>query len=550
MKTMKGNIVLALCAVIAGLPVEAQQTGWERSLTIEGQYNPNTGKENKLAPAPERRQTASSQTVKVDFLTQEPEQADFGHRSMNVLSESSNAPAYPSFDGFASFGYGLQNTAEGSVGLIWRLSPRDRLEFNAGLDQYNSKTLDWRQRLAGTQAGLSYTHSFDRFDIGASGSLDYSFRNFRRAYIGRIAGIGDDSLKQRSLYGFYEISARSKADSKIQWTFGFSQEGLERRGLTIYDCTPNNDETVFRVAASASMPFDFGNISIGYRQKSVNRNWSGMYGYVYDDFSTFTFTPEWSTSIGEVKTSFGVNFDFRSAMGETFMMSPEVSAEYDIDSQFSVWGRLDGGLEEHSMYSLSSVSPYWSEYRPIRDGYTLARLEGGIRYTLPSVLSAGARLGIRYTKDELFQIADTKGIIVTSELLQDNACVIWSGFDVAWAMSGRFDAKATLELYGWTDIYDSYLLAYKPAAVARLFGHANVYPGIDLSVQYNWQRFAMSQGERLNAINELELRADWQILDNLSVYMKAANLLGHNFEYWAGYRALKPYALLGATVKF
>lgn len=547
---MNRNIVLALGALMVALPMVGQQSGWERSLTIEGQYNPNMGKENKLAPVPERRQSAPAQEVKVDYLTQEPAQASLEPRILNVLSESSNDPAYPSFDGYASFGYGLQNVAEGSVGLTWRLSQRDRLEFTAGLDQYNARTDGWRQRLAGTQAGLSYTHSFDRFDIGAFGTLNYSHRNFRRGSVGNIIGIGADSLLQHSWYGIYGVQARSKADSKLQWTFGFSQEGLERRGLTIYDYTPNNDEMIFRVAASASMPFDFGTVSVDYRQKSVNRNWTSMYGYVYRDFSTFTLSPVWSTVLGEVKMDFGANLDFRSALGEKFMFSPKVNAEYAIDDQFTAWGRLDGGLEEHSMYSLSFISPYWSEYRPIRDGYTLARFEGGLKYSLAQVLTAGARLGMRYTKDELFQIADTRGIIATSQLIQNNASVIWSGFDVAWAMSGRFDAKAALELYSWTGKYDSYLLTYKPVAVAQIFAHANVYPGVDVSAEYRWQRFALNEGVRLNAINELELRADWKMRDDLSLYLKGANLLGRNFEYWAGYRALKPYALIGATINF
>ena len=549
MNAMKRNIILAVSAMMVAFPAAAQQAGWERSLTIEGQYNPNTGKESKLLPVPELKQPVPSQ-IKVDYITGEPAKASLEPRAMKVLSSTSNDPEYPMFDGYATLGYGFQNALNGNVGLIWRLSQRDRLEFNAGLDGYNARTDQWRQRLMDTRESLSYTHSFDRFDLGAFGTLNYSHRNFKRGDIGRLIGLGEDSLMQHSWYGKYGVNARSKADAAIQWTFGFSQENLERRGLTVYDFTPDNDEMIFRVDASAAMPFDFGTISLQYRQKSVNRNWTGMYGYVYGNFSTFTLTPEWKSVKGGVRTSFGVNLDFRSAMGETFMFSPRISAEYDINSQFTVWGRLDGGLEEHSMYSLSSISPYWSEYRPIRDGYTLTRFESGVKYSLPSVLTASARIGMRYTKDEIFQIADCKGRIVTSELLQDNASVMWTGFDVAWAMGSRFDAKAALELYSWTGDYYGSILAYKPVAVAQLFGHANVYPGVDLSAQYNWQRFALCNGKRLNAINELELRADWQIIDNLSVYMKAANLLGRNFEYWAGYRALKPYAQLGATVKF
>lgn len=549
MNTMKGYILVTLGVMVAALPVAAQQAGWERSLVIEGQYDPNTGSESKLFPVVERRQAEPVQ-IKVEYQTQEPGKSRLEPRVMDVLSESSNDPQYPSFGGCASFGYGLQNVTDGSVDLLWHISKRDRLEFNAGLDGYNAVTDQWRQRLMDTWGSISYTHSFDRFDLGAFGTLDYSHRNFKRGMIGEMIDLGEDSLMQHSWFGVYGVNARSKADAPIQWTFGFSQENLERRGLTIYNYTPDNDETIFRIDASAAIPFDFGTVSLKIRQKSVNRNWTGMYGYVYHNFSACTLTPEWKTVMGKFRTGLGANFDFRSAMGEQFMFSPEVSIGYDINSRFTVWGRLNGGLEEHSMYSLSSVSPYWSERRPICDGYTLYRFESGIRYSLPSVITAGARLGMRYTKDELFQTADWRGRIVTSELLQDNASVMWTGFDVAWAMGSRFDAKAALELYSWTGHYDDGLLAYKPVAVAQLSGHANVCPGVDVSAQYNWQRFALSGCQRLDAINELELRADWRIRDNLSVYMNAANLLGRDFQYWAGYSALKPYAMLGATVRF
>lgn len=546
---MKRNIVLALGAIALALPVMAQQNVWERSLTIEGQYNPNTGKQNKLLPAPERKQIVPVD-VKADYLTQTPEMAAPEHRSLKVLSESSNDPCYPSFDGYASFGYGLSNVADGKAGIMWRPSDRDRLEISAGMDNYSSMTEGWRQRLADAQAAVSYTHLFDCLELDAFGLLDFSHRNFNRGEIGQIAQIGEDSLLQHSIFGKYGLMAKSRAESEVKWHFGFTQEGLERNGLTINEYTPDNAENIFRVDAGAAMSFDFGTVSVEYRQKSVNREWTSLNGYVYRNFSTFTMTPGWQTSFGKLKTSLGVNLDYRSAMGPTFLVSPQLGVEYGIDDRMSVWGRLDGGLEEHSMYSLALISPYWAEYKPIRDGYTMARFEGGVSFTVPSVLTAEARIGMRHTRDEIFQKANTSGMIVTSELLQEDANVFWTGFDVAWTMNGRFDAEASLDLYSWTGSYETGLLAFKPAAIAQLFAHANVCDGVDVSAGYRFQRFTLDHGCRMNAINELELRADWKIYENLSLYLKGDNLLGRKFQYWAGYRALKPYAMIGATVKF
>ena len=51
-------------------------------------------------------------------------------------------------------------------------------------------------------------------------------------------------------------------------------------------------------------------------------------------------------------------------------------------------------------------------------------------------------------------------------------------------------------------------------------------------------------------VNDLALTLDYDIMDNLSVYVTGNRLAGGNYYYYAGYRAIRPSLVLGATYRF
>jgi hypothetical protein len=75
-------------------------------------------------------------------------------------------------------------------------------------------------------------------------------------------------------------------------------------------------------------------------------------------------------------------------------------------------------------------------------------------------------------------------------------------------------------------------------------------PGLDLMLSYKLKAFHRVNGEAMPTVNDLALTLDYDIMDNLSVYVTGNRLAGGNYYYYAGYRAIRPSLVLGATYRF
>ena len=51
-------------------------------------------------------------------------------------------------------------------------------------------------------------------------------------------------------------------------------------------------------------------------------------------------------------------------------------------------------------------------------------------------------------------------------------------------------------------------------------------------------------------VNDVALTLDYDFRPNLSFYLTGNRLTGGNYCYYAGYRAIKPSVLIGATYRF
>ena len=558
MKTaMRQNIIIATMAAMAvSMPCLAQQNGSglpSRSMTVEVTYNPNTGQAGKLMPVPEK-ETAFKKDVAVTYLTDSVAPASLSSRDrqpMTALGVDTEKPILPVLSGYAGLGYGFRNVSDGDAGLRWRISDNDILDFAGTLGGSNSVVLDdWRSRLFNAGAEVSYSHFFKRFEIDAFGSLGYSHRNFRQDSLVTPV-LDEDRLMQRTHQSGLGLRIRSYGDGDVKWNIGVRRELLDRGGLRLYgDDSPYNEESLFRVEAGLALPVKGGMAQLQYRQKTAMYNWTGMFGCDYKDFSTFTLTPSWAFNVGEMAICLGVNLDVRTALGNKFMFSPATSAVYRVNDKLQLDLLFTGGVEDNCMSHLAEISPYWSEKAQIRDGYTLGNLSAGVTYTATPDMRLSLRAGYRYTLDELFQVPLYDSIAVTSLLMRDDAHVFYVNANMDMNFSERVTVNANVLCNSWAGNYKEDCLMLKPVVDASVFGHVNILPGLDASVSYRFIQFMKTGEPRMKAVNDLGLTFDWDYNEHLSFYSTMGNLLGGNFQYYAGYRGLKPYALAGVVYRF
>ena len=201
------------------------------------------------------------------------------------------------------------------------------------------------------------------------------------------------------------------------------------------------------------------------------------------------------------------------------------------------------------MRTLAGISPYWTEAERIRDGYELMNASAGVSYSQGTWLTLSLKGGYSHTIDELFQVAHDS-LIISSMLKQEGCDVFYARLDADMQFADRAQVRMDLTCNGYTGKYTPGVLALKPVIDASLFGKVNIIPGLDAMLTYRAMSFSKIAGTRMPMVNDVALTVDYDFRPNLSLYVTGNRLAGGNYYYYAGYRAIKPSVLVGATYRF
>jgi hypothetical protein len=326
-------------------------------------------------------------------------------------------------------------------------------------------------------------------------------------------------------------------------------EFLSRNGLDLAGTMRTNKERLIRIEGGAALPLLGGTGGLDYIQKTALYDWEGLYGCNYGGFTTLTFSPYWKKTWGELDTRLGLNVDIRTAAGYKFLLSPMATAQYNLSDRVKLFAGVTGGLEDHNMRTLAAISPYWSEAERIRDGYTLTNAFLGASFSQGTWLTLSAKAGYRHVIDDLFQTVQDS-LIVTSLLVQEASDVLYARLDADFQFTEKAQVRMDVTYSKYTGKYDAGSLMFKPVFDASVFGRVNIIPGLDALLTYRHITYHKTDGVRMHSVNDVGLTLDYDFRPNLSFYLTGSRLAGGDYCYYAGYRAIKPAVLLGATYRF
>jgi len=546
---MKRYILPVLVAVICWSGAKAQNEVLpSRSLTIEGAYNPEMSEQGKIMPVPGRPQT-ERQAAAVSYRTEANPHQGYERTPMGVFGEQSDEIKENSYYGLVRLGYGLRNVTDGLLDAGWRITDRDLLTISGLMDGWSTKPDgNWRSKMFNGDLKLEYSHRFDSLAVGVYGAYGHSGFNYREGKDITVAMLDASNLNQKTnraeagfrINGNY-INFKWHLDAGMQW--------FMRNGLNLNGVERDNSERLLRVDAGLETPLLGGSGGLDYAQKSASYKWQGIYGADYGNFTTLTLTPYWKHTWGDLDASLGLNLDVRTKAGNKFLVSPMVTATYNVGERVKILAGVTGGLKDNSMRTLAGLSPYWSETERIRDGYELMNASVGVSYSQGSWLTVSMRGGYRHTIDELFQVVQDS-LIVTSLLKQEGCDVVYATLDADMQFTDRAQVKMDLTCNGYTGKYSDGILALKPVLEGSLFGKVTIIPGLDAMLTYRAMVFGKVDGARMPMVNDVALTLDYDFRPNLSFYLTGNRLAGGNYYYYAGYRAIKPSVLVGATYRF
>ena len=546
---MKRYIVPVLVTVICWSGVNAQNDVLpSRSLTIEGAYNPSMSEQGKIMPVPARPQT-ERQAATVSYRTEANPYQGYERNPMGVFGEQTDDVRQNNYYGLLRLGYGLRNVSDGLLDAGWRISDRDLLTISGLMDGWQTKPDgNWKSKMFNGDLKAEYSHRFDSMAVGLYGSYGHSGFNYREGKDTTAAILAASDFNQHINRADAGVWLNGSFRS-VDWHLDAGVQWLTRKGFTLNGVERSGSERLIRINAGVELPFMGGRGGLDYNQKSASYDWQGLYGAAYSNFTTLTLSPYWKHTWGNLDTRLGLNLDVRTKAGNKFLLSPMVTAAYNVNEQFRVLAGFTGGLKDNSMRTLAGVSPYWSEAEQIRDGYELTNISVGATYSQGTWLTVSLRGGYRHTIDDLFQVKHDS-LIVSSLLKQEGSDMVYVRLDADMQFADRAQVRMEMTGNAYTGKYSDGVLALKPVLDGSLFGRVNIMPGLDAMLTYRAMVFGKIDGTRMPMVNDVALTLDYDFRKDLSFYITGNRLAGGNYYYYAGYRAIKPSVLIGATYRF
>lgn len=546
---MKRYIVPVLVTVICWSGVNAQNDVLpSRSLTIEGAYNPSMSEQGKIMPVPARPQT-ERQAATVSYRTEANPYQGYERNPMGVFGEQTDDVRQNNYYGLLRLGYGLRNVSDGLLDAGWRISDRDLLTISGLMDGWQTKPDgNWKSKMFNGDLKAEYSHRFDSMAVGLYGSYGHSGFNYREGKDTTAAILAASDFNQHINRADAGVWLNGSFRS-VDWHLDAGVQWLTRKGFTLNGVERSGSERLIRINAGVELPFMGGRGGLDYNQKSASYDWQGLYGAAYSNFTTLTLSPYWKQTWGNLDTRLGLNLDVRTKAGNKFLLSPMVTAAYNVNEQFRVLAGFTGGLKDNSMRTLAGVSPYWSEAEQIRDGYELTNISVGATYSQGTWLTVSLRGGYRHTIDDLFQVKHDS-LIVSSLLKQEGSDMVYVRLDADMQFADRAQVRMEITGNAYTGKYSDGVLALKPVLDGSLFGRVNIMPGLDAMLTYRAMVFGNIDGTRMPMVNDVALTLDYDFRKDLSFYITGNRLAGGNYYYYAGYRAIKPSVLIGATYRF
>lgn len=549
------NTVCAL-AVLTALPALAQtqpkDTLLNRTVVVEQEYNPDIMDAQKINVVPRMEEIkVTPREVEYDAKTQ-PRPA-LPVEAMDVYA--GRELQKDAYRGYLRLGYGNMGNLDARASYLLKISERDNLDVDLRMDGRDGKLYapnlsdKWNNHHYRTHGRLHYSHRFDNLlmDI-AGGAAVSNFNALTHATVAR---------RQKYTSGDAHLGFASTNDEQL---LQFTAE----TNLLFYSRAYNHlafeklKETAVRTKADVVGRLN-NDGRVGVRADMHNR----FYSYKdHKNVTTLLLNPYYEMSDDNYSLHLGVNADLAFGFGQKAYVSPDVKLSYIFSQHYVLYLNAVGGRVANDYRRLETYSPHTElSINQIEDSYEQINATIGLKAGPLPGLWFNVYGGYQKTRKDLFAVRsfrdlkDMTGLIAPyylTEYALTSAANLYAGIDVNYSYKDVFKLTAHARYRNW-DVDETYEDACLMKPEAELGLRMDVAPISKLNVYAGYeyvQRAKNGKQERLDAVNNLHLGADYQLLNNVSVFVKADNVLDKKYMSYLNYMNQGISVMGGASVRF
>lgn len=279
--------------------------------------------------------------------------------------------------------------------------------------------------------------------------------------------------------------------------------------------------------------------------------------------------PAYEAVLNRLAVSIGATIGYtgdKIGSASQFNVYPALRLGYTVaEDKFLVFGGLGGALQRVTLYDLTTENPWLNSNQRVADTHRGPTFYFGFNSTPVRALELNAKVTLSNDRNLYFynnsQRDSTKFDLVyddkATQLLNVHAEAIYNA-----AEQFRLGLKLDYNGYKVHSLAEAF---HRPAFQSILFANYNLYEKLRLGAEaYTYSAsygssFVRPAGSLLprteivrptDTVVDLNVRADYRMLENLSIFALGNNLLARNYERFLNYPVKGFNVLVGATYEF
>ncbi|MDH8700889.1 hypothetical protein M2138_000223 [Dysgonomonadaceae bacterium PH5-43] len=590
------HIALA-CLIIIGAAITTQaQTNnsqLEREMTLEREYNPNVRDANKINHVPQIKEPEAPKT-KVEYsnflldynippylstLKAKPYLFDYTSNKRGYLNVGVSTAV--NFDG--DFGYQILNTSNDFLSLHF-----SHRSTNSKVD-YLQADYDTKMKINDNVLGVDYSHYFNSFKLFADMQYTYSSFNYygyryplykllpsptesfnspaidsTKNQVNNMfrANVGVASLDNGSNFNYTANLAYTYFKQKYGESDLYNGNGKTENGLFAYLDANAKLGAISRLGASIDVKhYSYKTpVLLGVR-------------YPYEkDYTTITANPYLSFLGDDLNIKIGLNVGFQVGDFGKAVVSPNVTADYNVNENVLLYVKALGGFVDNSNYNIYYENRYLNPTCRIADSRVPLDAALGAKFRLMPNFGVNVFAGYKIVKDEHFYGSTFDAPFFYNDL----GCVFFTrysnsipavrdanvfklGAELNYAHQDLLKLGAKATYYNWDvdrpqsggagEAYNKPIFE-ADVNVGTKIQSAPLYIDLNYHLEAGRKTSAYSIIKNMKNINDLSLKVNYLFNDSFTVFAQANNLLFQEYDIWYGYPAQKFNVMAGINIKF
>lgn len=568
-KYRKQILICAGLVTLTNVAAQQQQKNdstVNRTVVVENQYNPEVMDAFKVNVLPKIEEPAVAKT-QIDYASAIHPLGSFPVTHMDAMERELSPEK--ARRGYVRLAYGNRNNTDLKGAYLWNITDRDVLDvmatfhgysgnIGAGYDfdpvSYDIPVLnydkEWKHRFFRTGASLKYTHDFDKVSMYVGGdfaSQVFSYMpNLFESFLQSEEKTEAPSFgHQLFMSGGGYVGVSSVKDAlPVEFAFQTGYKMFNRKhGIYI----PGG--------ISESVVNTKGYISAGIDDRQDIGVTFGMDNVFYDksfsSYSLIKLRPYYSVKTESVSFTAGVNVDFQISNDGGLKLSPDVRFDYTFADNYLLYVHVTGNTRLNDFGTINGFSPFWVQPLQLNTSYTPYDAKLGLKASPVAGFGLGIYGGYRETRNELFSMpySDEGGIY--NEIAQAKARVAYAGLSVDYSFRDMLDFGLNGNFYSW-DVQKEMekLLWLKPLYSIGFNARAKVFKGFHATAEYTYEGRKKTLGIKADAVNELNIGAEYLFNDRVNVFLKLNNLLNKNYVTESGYPVQGFNVMAGVSLNF